>query len=62
MGSLVRTSIETLMLVTITPPKDPDDTATKIEMFLWQEKAKKYRRKQELLKEKLEKAYSMVRR
>ena len=44
----------------ITPPKDPDDKGTKIEMFLWQEKEKQYMQKQEQLKDNLKKVYDMV--
>lgn len=56
MGLLVRTYIEILTPVTTTTPKDLNDTATKIEMFLWQIKVKLYTRKQEQLKENLKNA------
>ena len=60
MGSNIRTSIETLNTSTLVRPDDPDATATRTELFMWQENVKLYMRKLDQLSEYTNKTYSLV--
>ena len=60
MGSNIKTAIETLSQSTLTMPNDPDDNASRTEIFMWQENVKLYMRKLDQLNEHTKKTYSLV--